>query len=52
VIEKHLNAPQNKSKEYFGSSVEDLDWVCDPFGAVRISLSLKAQEELLTEHYD
>jgi hypothetical protein len=25
VIEKHLNAPLNKLKEYFGSSVEDLD---------------------------
>jgi hypothetical protein len=33
VIEEHLNF-QKKFKVYFGSSVKDLDWVCDVFGAV------------------
>jgi hypothetical protein len=36
-----------KFKECFGSSVKDLDWVHDPFCAVRMSLPVKAQEEVI-----
>jgi hypothetical protein len=46
VVEEHINARQKRFKEYFGSSVEDLEWVRDPFGAVETSLPLKAQQEL------
>jgi hypothetical protein len=35
VIEEHLIALQKKFKKYFGSSVKNVDWVHDPFGAVR-----------------
>jgi hypothetical protein len=44
AIQEHLNTLQKKFKECFGSSVEDLDWVHDLFGAVRASLPQKYQK--------
>jgi urate oxidase len=37
ATEERLNALQKKFKKYFVSTVEDLDWVRDPFGAAGTS---------------
>jgi hypothetical protein len=51
VTEEHSNVLQKNIQTFFrrsfGCSVEDLDWVRDPFGAVGTSRPLRAQEELI-----
>ncbi|XP_023226698.1 zinc finger BED domain-containing protein 5-like [Centruroides sculpturatus] len=46
LIKEHLQILQQRFKKYFGDSVEDIDWVRNPFVAISESLPIHLQEEL------
>ncbi|XP_023240180.1 protein FAM200A-like [Centruroides sculpturatus] len=46
LTKQHLQILQQRFKKYFGDSVEDIDWVRNPFVAISESLPIHLQEEL------